>query len=95
MDIGDIVIPDTSGVHLASGDSSYDYAIVASIEPLILVSEKADMLWQTQKPGWYKVVGKADDKATLRAVRKARKHSLHSPIHCMTIWDEKKSGKIK
>lgn len=42
--IGDIVIP-LGSTRLACGSGRYTHAIVVSVEPLVLVSEKADMLW--------------------------------------------------
>lgn len=44
MKVRDIVIP-INGQMLRSGASQYDVAIVASLDPFVLISEHGDMLW--------------------------------------------------
>lgn len=46
MEIRDIVRP-INGFILHSGSSQYDYAIVASLVPFILISEEGDMMWSS------------------------------------------------
>jgi predicted RNA methylase len=46
MDIGDVVIPrDRQTTELACGCGRYNCAIVASIDPFVLVSVEGDMRW--------------------------------------------------
>lgn len=55
MKVGDIVIP-WGGCRFipASGSARYTHAIVASVEPFVLVSNDGDMLWQaTVKPEFF------------------------------------------
>ena len=44
MKVGDVVIPAGNTV-LVSGGGRYDCAIVANVEPFVLVSVEGDMLW--------------------------------------------------
>ena len=44
MNIRDIVTP-INGEILRSGSSGYDCAVVASLNPFILISEEGDMMW--------------------------------------------------
>lgn len=51
INVGDVVIPNPNHpfherFQLASGCGYYEFAICVSVEPFILVSEHADMLWQ-------------------------------------------------
>ena len=46
MKIGDVVIPARDDVVLACGSGRYTHAIVASVDPFVLVSECGDMLWR-------------------------------------------------
>lgn len=45
INIGDVVIPNSVYVRLRSGCSEYSHAICVSVDPFILVSSKADMMW--------------------------------------------------
>jgi hypothetical protein len=46
MKVGDVVIPARSaGAGFHSGAESYTHAIVASVEPFVLVSQHGDMMW--------------------------------------------------
>lgn len=58
MKIGDIVKPTkVSGYQLASGCGRYDYAVVANLEPFVLVSVFLDMKWEaTIKPEYFEVL---------------------------------------
>lgn len=70
IEIGDVVIPNPNHNFpnrfvLASGCSYYEFAICVSVEPFILVSEHADMMWQTtikDKEHYFISLCKADDK---------------------------------
>ena len=44
MKVRDIVIP-KNGQVLRSGAAQYDCAIVARLDPFVLISEQGDMLW--------------------------------------------------
>lgn len=55
---GDMVVP-TDGNWLRSGAQAYDFAIVASLEPFIIVSEQGDMLWSTRLPENFSPIGRA------------------------------------
>lgn len=46
MKVKDIVIPIRSDKILRSALSTYTHAIVASIEPFILISQEGDMIWR-------------------------------------------------
>ena len=48
MQIGDVVIPAEGGSPL-SGSVRYTHAICVSVEPFILISEKADMRWSCRE----------------------------------------------
>lgn len=75
MKIGDLVIPrKKSGFTLHCGCGAYVYAIVVSVEPFILTSEDADMLWSTTiKPKYFKVIGKATKRALARGLYRVKK----------------------
>lgn len=49
MNIGDYVEPVGDPNRLRSGSSVYARAVVASLDPFVLVSEEGDMLWRTVK----------------------------------------------
>ena len=72
MKIGDIVKPIDEGNILRSGCNAYGAAIVGSIDPFILVSEHADMVWSTRTLEEFKVVGEMEDKSP-KAIFKHRK----------------------
>ncbi|CCO46690.1 conserved hypothetical protein [Vibrio nigripulchritudo SOn1] len=68
--VGDVVEPIKTDYQLASGCSRYDNAVVASVEPFVLVSHGADMRWQsTVKREQFKIVGKVEGE-TLEACMK-------------------------
>lgn len=60
---GDIVrYRDGTGYHLRSGASAYEAAVVVNSEPLVLVSEHADMRWEhTVAPQHLERVGRASE----------------------------------
>ena len=45
--VGDVVVSTDPGYPLRSGASWYPCAVVVQVEPLVLVSEEADMRWQS------------------------------------------------
>lgn len=45
--VGDVVVSTDPGYPLRSGAEQYDCAIVVQSEPLVLVSESADMRWES------------------------------------------------
>ena len=61
MKIGDIVVPaSTTNYKLRSGCSTYDKAIVIDTCPVVLVSEDADMRWEsTVQEVEFEVIGEA------------------------------------
>ena len=70
--VGSVVIP-KKGIQLLGQKSpfferiNYGFAVVVSMSPFILVSEKADMRWQnTVKAEDYIVVGKANQETITR-----------------------------
>lgn len=64
LTVGDVVEPIKADYQLASGCSRYDNAVVISVDPFILVSQAADMLWQsTVKPDHFRIVGTVEGEA--------------------------------
>ena len=60
MKIGDMVVPKSSDHQLASGCQRYGFAVVAQLDPFVLISEHADMLWRwTVEMENFKVIGTA------------------------------------
>lgn len=50
-----------SGCHLRSGAQAYDHAVVACVDPLILISHHGDMLWRnTVQPKFLHRIGKLE-----------------------------------
>jgi hypothetical protein len=70
MKIGDVVIPNiANGVVFTSGCNRYPCAIVASVEPFVIVSVEADMMWSvTIKPEDCIVLCQASKEIVDRAV---------------------------
>lgn len=62
MKVGYIVVP-APGKHLRSGASIYDHAIVACVDPFVLVSEYSDMCWITMLPSDVRARGVATPEA--------------------------------
>lgn len=58
MKVGDIVVA-KPGHCLCCGSGVYSHAIVISVEPFIMVSEKTDMRWSCFSRDNVQVVGKA------------------------------------
>ena len=60
--VGDVVEPIKPDYQLASGAQRYERAIVVSTSPFVLISELADMRWEsTVKREQFKIIGKATD----------------------------------
>lgn len=65
MIVGDVVIPQ-DGFALRSGCMVYSHAIIASVQPFVLVSEDGDMRWSaTIKAADFKVIGSAKEEAMI------------------------------
>lgn len=67
LKVGDVVMPDpnrpdTDKYVLRAGSELYSHAVVIQVEPLVLVSESADMRWGAfLKPEYFTVIGTAPD----------------------------------
>lgn len=62
LSVGDVVEPVLPEYQLRSGAESYAMAVVVSESPLVLVSIKADMRWEsTVSAHMFRVVGEADE----------------------------------
>lgn len=73
LHIGDIVKPKTFEHVLACGSGIYPDAVCVSVEPFVLVSEEADMLWHSTlgTPSDYEIIGKVNDaKMLARCMRR-------------------------
>ena len=58
--VGDLVRPINPEYPLFSGCERYGFAVVVSVEPFVLVSERADMKWTaTVSPGQFESFGVA------------------------------------
>ena len=57
--VGSLVKPISLHNPLVSGCCRYDYAIVVSVNPYVMVSEMADMKWQCEEIEDYKAFGTA------------------------------------
>lgn len=69
--VGDIVEPADPKYPLVSGGSRYDFAIVVQVSPLVLVSEHADMRWEsTVQDREFRVIGKASDDLLARCMKR-------------------------
>jgi hypothetical protein len=61
ISVGDLVEPVSAEYQLASGCGRYEFAVVISVEPLVLVSEQADMRWSaTVAAEHFKAFGRAN-----------------------------------
>ena len=69
--VGDLVRPISEECLLASGCSRYDFAVVVSVNPFVLVSEKSDMKWSsTVKPENFIAFGTAKPEMLERCRRR-------------------------
>jgi len=72
MNIGDIVIPIPGLGVLRCGSGEYTHAICVSVEPFVLVSEEADMLWSaTAKLDQFTPLCRANEKIVQRCIMRA------------------------
>ena len=86
MRIGDIVIPANWDTVLACGSGIYTHAIVASVEPFILVSEQGDMLWEREHWTDFTVLCQAHPDITKVAVARLESHQKQRErIKCAAI----------
>ena len=61
IEVGHVVAPINPYEHvLASSGGRYDWAIVKSVEPFVLVSREGDMTWKCEQAKHYRVVGRVD-----------------------------------
>ena len=60
MRVGSLVTSNTRR-ELVCGSGRYDFAVVASMEPFILISQCGDMKWSTWSPEELRVCGYASD----------------------------------
>lgn len=72
MKIGNIVKPTKKcGYILASAAWRYEVAVVVSLEPFIVVSTEADMLWEsTVNKKDFKVIGQASNKVLKKCMKR-------------------------
>lgn len=68
--VGDFVAPKKSGHYLRSGSEQYDFAIVCSVKPFIMVSECTTMRWSCDKIEYYVTLGTATPKQMQRCMRR-------------------------
>jgi hypothetical protein len=47
MKVNDVVIPKDPRYPFVSGCGYYTHAIIASMDPFIIISDRGDMLWRT------------------------------------------------
>lgn len=60
LNIGYVVIPAEESNHLRSGASAYGAAVVACLDPFLVVSEQTDMCWSTRKPEDFRPIAVAE-----------------------------------
>ena len=61
FEVGCVVIPKGDSDILCSGAEWYDHAVVASVEPFVLVSERGDMVWKsTVEKSEFNITGMAE-----------------------------------
>ena len=76
LEVGDIVVNINPGFWLRAGCESYDDAVVASLDPFVLVSRGGDMRWSaTILPEWFQRMSRADE-ATLKRVLARLEHDM-------------------
>lgn len=77
MKIGDLVASIDIYRPLRSGCEMYHQAVVASMDPFVLVSEDGDMRWSvTVKPESFTVVGIASDPALKNVVNRINRETF-------------------
>lgn len=70
MQVGDVVVAIERGKALHCGTGWYTHAICTSVEPFILVSEAADMLWVRMQEGNFQALCQAHPDIVERCVRR-------------------------
>lgn len=66
---GDVVASNDSSYPLRSGGEEYPWAVVVQAHPMVLVSERADMRWEsTVKPASLRLVGTASPNLLARCI---------------------------
>lgn len=82
MRIGDVVVPSpNSNYVLACGCGWYTHAIVASMDPFVLVSEQGDMRWSaTIKPEYFIALCQAHPEITARAIARWESDKNAQPV---------------
>jgi hypothetical protein len=74
MQVGDVVVA-VGNYRLACGSGIYSHAIVAQVEPPVLVSEEGDMLWSaTLYPGCVMALCQAHPSIVAVAKDRLRNH---------------------
>jgi hypothetical protein len=69
--VGDIVTNTDPQRPLVSGSQWYDCAIVVQTKPLVLVSEEADMRWEsTIQNREFSIIGKADEETIKHCMKR-------------------------
>jgi hypothetical protein len=71
MLVGDVAIP-IRGTTLFCGSGTYTHAIVASVEPFVLMSEEADMRWDQHEHYNFQYLCKADSKIVKRCLKRLK-----------------------
>lgn len=72
IEVGDLI----EAVHpslLASGAGYFSVAVVARVEPLMLVSVRGDMIWHRVAPEHVCVIGRASKRVLLNVLTRAAK----------------------
>lgn len=68
--VGDLVNDPKSRTRLCCGSGVYPHAVVMSIDPFIMVSERTDMLWTCQEIEGFVKVGRASRLTILRCTKR-------------------------
>ena len=80
--LGARMVPIQGRSVLRSGGSAYDYAVVTSLDPFIMVSPEGDMLWTQAKAEDYQPQGMEGPK--IRAVCEQRLKRSHPDVYDAT-----------
>lgn len=68
--VGDIVRPKHPEGTLRSGSSGYTDAVVVSVNPFILVSRDADMMWRHMNKNHFMITEKVDTSTLINCLRR-------------------------
>lgn len=81
FEVGDVVMSINPGFWLRSGCYSYDDAVVASLDPFLLISREGDMSWSaTILPEWFQRVGRAGDETMKRVLARLEREKNASRL---------------